>query len=277
MWGLKFNLSKCYIISFIYSAPKFLYPYKIGEQLLARVPVIKDLGINIASNLKWKEHINTIVKNAFKRLWLIIRTVGFDCPSKLKRTLYLALVRSVIEFGSVIWCPTTKELIEIIESVQRKATNIITNNAPRWTPNYKNYKERLLECNILPTTFRREITDLIIFLRSRNTNTGYNCTKHVTTQISADGPATRNRRRGLNLQTRVQKHSTSAQFFPTRLTKLWNSLPLKIREKLLPLDDKEKIKRVLLPYYFNRLRTSFDPNDTCTWVHCCYCSRCSAT
>jgi hypothetical protein len=276
-WGLKFNESKCQVISVISSIPKFVYQYKLSGINLSRVDEVIDLGINISHNLKWNVHVNTIIKKAFSRLWLILRTVGFDSPAKIKQTLYLTLVRSILEFGSTVWSPTSKELLSLLESVQRKATHIIVNNKPRWIEGYKNYKERLLECNLLPTSYRREITDIITFLRSFNSNTGYDCFKYVKFQVAGEGVTTRNQARGLTLIVKQTKLLVSAQFYPVRLTNLWNSLPYHLRERLIPLDDKEKIKRVLLPYYYKRLQDYFDPDNRCTWVHNCRCSRCSMT
>jgi hypothetical protein len=279
-WGLKFNESKCQVISVISSIPKFLYQYKLGDVLLTRVNEVTDLGINISSNLKWNSHLNSITRKAlkaFSRLWLIVRTVGFDSPPKIKQTLYISLVRSVIEFGSTIWSPLSKELLSTLESVQRKATNIIINNKPRWIQGYKNYKERLIECHLLPTSYRREINDIITFLRSYNGNNGYDCTKHINFLVAGEGPITRSQARGLTINIRATKLQASAQFYPARLTNLWNSLPYHLREKLIPLDDKEEMKKVLLPYYYNRLQDIFDPDDTCTWVHKCKCAKCSQT
>ena len=151
----------------------------------------------------------------------------------------------------------------------------MTNNSPWWKPNYKNYKDRLLQCNLLPTSYRREITDIILFLRSLNTSNGYECLNYLKFRVTGSGPATRMQRQGLTLTGPISKYSSSAQFYPCRLTKLWNSLPYRIREKLIIMDDKDKIKQVLLPYYHDRLIRVFDPESTCTWVHSCDCNRCS--
>ena len=183
--------------------------------------------------------------------------------------MYITLVRSLLEFGSAIWNPTAKGMLEVVESIQRKATNLLTNNPPRWKNNYKNYKERLVECHLLPLSYRCEITDIILFLRSINTANGYNCLNYVKFRVVCIGPATPAQRHGQTLIPVKTKYASSAQFYPCRITKLWNSLPFRMREKLISLDDKDKIKRTLIPYYFNRLNSVFDPTNTCTWVHSC--------
>ena len=90
----------------------------MGDAPLNRVNEIVDLGIKVTTNLKWNEHIETITKKAYQRMWLIIRTVGFNAPTNTKKLLYISLVRSHLEFGSAIWNPTGKGMIELIESIQ---------------------------------------------------------------------------------------------------------------------------------------------------------------
>ena len=90
-----------------------------------------DLGITISSNLKWNKHISTICTRAEKQLWLVIRTLSFRAPIKAKLSTYVAMIRSIIEYGSPVWSPKWKHLLTDIEALQRKATNFIMSN-PRY-------------------------------------------------------------------------------------------------------------------------------------------------
>lgn len=274
MNGLKFNLNKCAVMSFSKNNPLFIYPYKLGDTILRRVHKFIDLGILFKPNLKWKDHIQKSIRKAYSCLWSIILTVGFNSPLTVKKILYNSLVRSIIEFGSLIWSPIDKESIQLLESLQRKATNLITNNAPRWSNLYKNYKTRLIECELLPTTFRREIKDIIFFLKSLNSDTGYNIHHDFIFQTRGPGLLTRNQARGLTLKIPKLKMQSSAQFYPTRFANLWNKLPLGLRELLIGKSDADQIKRILVPYYKDRLINAFDPDDPCTWVLSCRCPRC---
>ena len=40
--------------------------------------------------------------------------------------LFKALVRPILECGNVVWCPKKKRHIELIESVQRNFSTVIT-------------------------------------------------------------------------------------------------------------------------------------------------------
>ena len=113
-----------------------------------------DLGITISSNLKWNKHIPTICTRAEKQLLLVIRTLSSRAPFKAKLSTYIAMIRSIIEYGSPVWSTKQKHLLKDIEAIQRKATNFIMSNPRYNAPNYVHYKTRLLTLNLLPTSNR---------------------------------------------------------------------------------------------------------------------------
>ena len=156
-----------------------LYDYQIGGQPLTRTDTMEDLGIIISPDLKWGPHISKMCKKACRQLWLIPRTLSYQALVPAKKTAYLALVRSVLDYGISLWTPHTKELIKTVESVQCKATNFILCNPRYDSPNHIDYKTRLLTLNLLPTTFRREITDLTLFLKSIHGQTNLDITQYT--------------------------------------------------------------------------------------------------
>ena len=56
------------------------------------------------------------------------------CPLKCKRTAYLSLVRSVLEYGCTVWDPYLQKDIDQLERVQRKAIRFITGDYKSMTP-----------------------------------------------------------------------------------------------------------------------------------------------
>ena len=165
---------------------------------LACTNAAPDLGITIHSTLKWNPHITNIVSKANQRLWLISRTLGYNALSKTKITAFIALSRSILEYNTIVWNPSTQDNIYTIESVQRKATNYITNNPRRPAPNRTEYKERLIACKLLPLSYRREVYDLIFFIKSLRGMVNFNILAHITFQMVV-GRLTRNRDHGLNI------------------------------------------------------------------------------
>ncbi|CAG9795435.1 unnamed protein product [Diatraea saccharalis] len=114
------NADKCRIISFSRKLSTITYPYKINNMELVRVDSIRDLGIIVDSKLSFKAHYDQIVKRAFRTLGFIIRiSKPFNNPHTLK-ILFFSFVRSILEFGSVIWNPFYKQDIARLEKVQFK-------------------------------------------------------------------------------------------------------------------------------------------------------------
>ena len=186
------------------------------------------------------------------------------------------MVRSILEYGSVIWSPTFKYLILTIEKIQRRATNYILSNTKRPNPRHANYKERLLQLNLLPLTFRREIIDIQLFLKTWNSQNklGRPIDKLLNFTQPNQGRVTRVMAAGLSLNYAKTRFVSTAHFYPYRLSLTWNKLPQQLRGQLRYLTDAKKIKRLLNPYYFDKLANTFDPNNTCTWVTHCDCPRC---
>jgi hypothetical protein len=141
-WGLTFNKKKCTVISIKRNNKPLEYIYCMDNTQLPRTTDAPDLGITITSNLSWNTHINNITSRAQNRKWFLIRTIGYDAPIRAKLLTYLSLVRSIVEYNTIIWSPHTKENILALEHVQRKCTDYILNN-PKWpSPNRLTYKER---------------------------------------------------------------------------------------------------------------------------------------
>ena len=116
-WGMKFNVKKCYHLSIKQQSSNF---YTMNGQILQQVEEIPYLGITFSDNLKWNSHINQVRKKANSTLGFLRRNLHHT-PESCRKNAYLALVRSKMEYGSVIWDPYTKQDIQKPENVQRSA------------------------------------------------------------------------------------------------------------------------------------------------------------
>ncbi len=94
--------------------------YTVKNENLDRVTEIKDLRVITDSKLTFKSHINKISSNAKKAFGFIMRNNKIFRKIETLRMLYFALVRSQLEFASVVWNPTTECNNKQIEGVQRK-------------------------------------------------------------------------------------------------------------------------------------------------------------
>ena len=126
---MKFNSKKCYLLS---SRTKTSHFYTINDQILKQVQDNPYLGLTISDNLKWKTHINNICKKANSTLGFLRRNLR-HCPKTCRKNAYLALVRSKVEYGSIIWDPYNQSDIDRLERIQRSAalSSLVTTDPDR--------------------------------------------------------------------------------------------------------------------------------------------------
>jgi hypothetical protein len=115
------------IIMTISRTPALIKFYQLGDSILDQVDMCTYLGINIANNMSWGNHISSIIKKSNSRLGFLRRNL-YKCPSKLRRMAYISLVRSQMEYASAIWDPHMTKDKEALERVQRKASRWIKND-----------------------------------------------------------------------------------------------------------------------------------------------------
>lgn len=133
-----------------------LYGYVIGSHTLERVDVIKDLGIFFDSKLCFDVHINYMFRKCNKLLGFISRACKAFKLKKSSVFLYHSLVRSVLEYGSVIWNTFCKVYVSKIGRIQRKFTRHLY-----YKMNYRkaSYENRLEFLNMRTLASRRLLID----------------------------------------------------------------------------------------------------------------------
>nr|CAI5818162.1 unnamed protein product [Callosobruchus analis]CAI5851164.1 unnamed protein product [Callosobruchus analis] len=67
------NTSKCFIVSYCRKKIITMFDYQIDNHLLTRCDEMKDLCVVLDKSLKFKTHINNIIKAASEYLGFIIR------------------------------------------------------------------------------------------------------------------------------------------------------------------------------------------------------------
>ena len=117
------------------------------------VSEFNDLSLLGSHNLSWNSYVNRIVYSANRMLGLISRTYKglFDVPTL--KTLYCSLMRSQLEYSSIVRSPHTRRNIDLIERVQKRATKLILKSD-------SNYESPLKEINLVSLEQRRFIADV---------------------------------------------------------------------------------------------------------------------
>ena len=102
----------------------------------------KYLGINIATDLSWSDHIHAKCSKAKKMIGLIYRQFQGSTDMATLFTLYVTLVHPHLEYACSVWCPHLQRDIKKIEQVQKFGLRMCTR---RWNADYN---ELLLLFNI---------------------------------------------------------------------------------------------------------------------------------
>ncbi len=74
----------------------------------------------ITGTMNWREHISTCAKKAKSRLGFLRRNLR-GAPRPLKRTSFVKLVRSLVEYSSFAWNPHLGKDKDTLKRIQRRA------------------------------------------------------------------------------------------------------------------------------------------------------------
>lgn len=129
-WQMTINIDKTVFMSITNKVSKFNFQYHLNNVPLRKVYQYKYLGITIASDLSWTEHVRQVSKKAMSKLFFIKRALSF-ATHETKLLAYVTFVRPVLEYASIVWFPHTANNIAILERVQRKAVRFIFNRYGR--------------------------------------------------------------------------------------------------------------------------------------------------
>ena len=176
----------------------------------------RDLGVLFKSNLKFDEHINNTVNKVNRIIGLIRRKFTYMDKS-IFLTLYKSLVRSLLDYGNLIFYPSTKKNKQILENAQRRATRLV--------PELRglSYSERLIELNLPSLDYRRKRFDIIQVFKIVHKIDHINMNVFFTYSDN-------NHLRGHNLKLIKPRANKSLRLnsFAHRTIQVWNNLPTEV-------------------------------------------------
>ena len=76
----------------------------------------KDLGILFDKTLKFNKHVLNVVNRCKRLTGLIKRSLSYMNKTVFLQ-LYKTLIRSIVDYGIVVWFPTSKKNIQLIENI----------------------------------------------------------------------------------------------------------------------------------------------------------------
>ena len=101
---MRINPGKSKAVSFIKCRVKERLKYRLGDQNISGESSFKYLGLIIRSDRSWADHVNRTLRKAWKALHFSMRILKKG-NSNAKGLAYTALVRPILEYGSVCWDP----------------------------------------------------------------------------------------------------------------------------------------------------------------------------
>jgi hypothetical protein len=157
------NLSKTTIMYFIRKTNSINLNYNLCNNPVARSQCVKDLGVLLDCKLNFHQHINCIFSQSLKMLGLIrYITSPFSTLDSLL-ALYSTLVRSKIEYASVVWNSITSTDSAKLERIQRKFVALCYTRFFNGVCDYK-YEDILVKLNFLTLHSRRRHLDALFLI-----------------------------------------------------------------------------------------------------------------
>ena len=152
-----------------------------------------------------------------------------------KSSAYYSMVRPLLEYCSTVWSPHTKEYIQKIEMVQRRAARYVTNryhNTSSVTSMLDHLVWETLES-------RRTKNQLIMFFKIVHGLVDIPADKYLTPASTRTRSRHSLKYRQIPASSDCYKHS----FFP-QTVRLWNSLPATVAEAPGLVPFKRELSRV---------------------------------
>lgn len=117
---LYLNNDKCVIFTATRTKRSLEAVYKIADYRITRKTEVRDLGILLDSQMNFSAHIEQITGRARQLIGYIKRVSYSKFTPNTQKILYMAYIRSRLEFASVIWSPYQEIYRSEIESIQKQ-------------------------------------------------------------------------------------------------------------------------------------------------------------
>ena len=125
--------------------------------MIDRANEFVDLGVSLDESLTFIQHTEKIINKANAMMGFMFRTCKEFKDLTTFMSIYTTLVRSQVEYLSIIWDPMYEIRSNRIESIQRKFTNRICRCILKNSVNIS-YIDRCKQCQLLSLNTRRSIS-----------------------------------------------------------------------------------------------------------------------
>ena len=107
--------------------PSLATPLTLASSPLTYVSQFRFLGLLFDSHLIWRPHCVALSERCAKdiRLLRIVSSRGWGSDSITLRSLYISLIRSKLQYGSLLFHTFTRTTLEVLDRIQYAAARII--------------------------------------------------------------------------------------------------------------------------------------------------------
>jgi ribonuclease P/MRP protein subunit RPP40 len=189
------------------------YDYTLNDIRIPHLNAVKNLGVNLTTDLKFSTHCNLIVGKARKRAAMLRKFFKSGDPQVLAWA-FRVYVRPMLEYAGQVWSPYHLGDIDRIESVQRAFTKSLR-GLRDWP-----YSRRLAYLGLDLLELRRLRADLSLTYSILHGLTIIDPDKFFRRSLSA-----RTRGHSFKLVADNSVLDCRRNFFSNRIVPTWNSLP----------------------------------------------------
>ena len=154
------NSSKCCVVQFCRGGAVIPFQYHVNNIVLQVKCEISDLGVIFDKKLTFISHMENIVSRASRMLGFVLRTVKGFRNYKTKILLYNGLVRSMLEYCSVVWRPHYATQSLRLERIQKRFLWHLMYSCGIPKKKLPSYNKRLIHFNMMSLCNRRQVLDL---------------------------------------------------------------------------------------------------------------------
>jgi hypothetical protein len=189
--------------------------YNIGDVVIARKDIVRDLGFYIKNDCSIDEHVNIITANANKRYYSIFKKV-ITSDEQILIKIFNCYVRPLLEYGSPLFNIQKECTVKQLEECQRIFTRLIYMRNNRRTYDMPDYSERLKIYEMDSLHQRRMVADVVMAYDT--------LVSHPNPEIDLYFHPLQHRSNGTYLSKFTAKGKYCATHFSTRAASLLNNL-----------------------------------------------------
>ena len=219
---LQLNSDKSEIILFGPLSSHTTILHNLGPLAANVTPVVKNLGVQLDSELRFEIQIKKVVQTCFMHIRNINKIKSFLSADNLK-TAVNALVYSRLDYCNALYSGVNQNLIHRLQLVQNAAARLITG-----TRKYDHITPVLAALHWLPVSFRINFKILLLTFKALN---GL-APSYLSEMVKPYEPSRTLRSSGRGLLKEHDKATLVTRgdrAFSVKAPKLWNSLPEELR------------------------------------------------